>query len=106
MKRLQTTIVACALAAASLTAFAAEPTGEMMAHTCAACHGTEGRIQNEPFVPLAGMDRQRIIDSMLAYKDLKRPSTIMSHIADGYSKEQIEKMADYFAKLPAKAPAK
>ena len=52
------------------------------------------------------MDRQRFIDSMLAYKDLKRPSTIMSHIADGYSKEQIEKMADYFAKLPAKAPAK
>ena len=97
MKLIHKTLIVCGLGAAAFGAGAAEPTGEMMGHTCAGCHGTYGELKNEPFVPLAGMDRKRFIDAMIAFKDLKRPSTIMSHIAEGYTTEQIEKMADFFA---------
>ena len=38
--------------------------GELMAHTCAACHGTNGQLGDESFAPLAGMPavsvRQRL----------------------------------------------
>lgn len=71
-----------------------------MGHTCAACHGTYGDVRNEAFVPLAGMNRKTFIDSMHAYKNLMRPSSIMSHIADGYTSEEIGRMADFFAKQP------
>ena len=37
------------------------PTGEALAHTCAACHGTYGELKGEHFVPLAGMDEGEFI---------------------------------------------
>lgn len=73
------------------------PTGEALAHTCAACHGSYGRLQDDHFVPLAGMKESEFIESMKAFKDLKRPSSIMSHIAEGYSDQDIERMAAFFA---------
>lgn len=82
----------------------AAPTGEAMAHTCAACHGTMGEVRGEAFVPLAGMDRQTFIGSMLAYKSLMRPSSIMSHIADGFTPAEIGRMADFFSVLPKPEP--
>ena len=79
--------------------FAAEPTGETFAHTCSACHGTYGQLKNEAFVPLAGMNKQEFVASMRAFRDLKRPSSIMSHIAQGYNAEEINRMAEFFAGL-------
>lgn len=104
MKYLKHCAFVCALTAPLAAAHAGQPTGETMGHTCAACHGTLGNTTNEAFVPLAGMDRESFIRSMLAYKNLMRPSSIMSHIADGYSKEDIERMADFFSKQPKPAP--
>lgn len=75
------------------------PTGEALAHTCAACHGTYGRLEDDHFVPLAGMKPEQFIDSMKAFKDLKRPSSIMSHIAEGYSNQDIERMSEFFASV-------
>lgn len=75
-----------------------EPTGEAMAHTCAACHGTHGQVRGEAFVPLAGMNAEEFIRSMKDFRDLKRPSSIMSHIAEGYDDASIERMAEWFAK--------
>ena len=91
-----------AYAADEATAPEAErsPTGEALGHTCAACHGTYGRLQDDHFVPLAGMKEAEFIASMKAFKDLKRPSSIMSHIAEGYSDKDIERMAAFFAAVP------
>ena len=76
-----------------------EPMGQALAHTCAACHGTHGELQGEHFVPLARMSPEEFIRSMKDFRDLKRASSIMSHIAEGYNDEQIERMAQYFASL-------
>ena len=104
------TLFALLALAAAIPAYAAEatvapeadrsPTGEALAHTCAACHGTYGRLQDDHFVPLAGMKEEEFIASMKAFKDLKRPSSIMSHIAEGYSDKDIERMAAFFAAVP------
>lgn len=96
-----TGLMAAALSVAA-TAHAAEPTGETFAHTCAACHGTYGEVQNETFVALRGMNKDEFINSMNAFKNLKRPSSIMSHIAEGYKEADIVKMAEFFESLGTK----
>lgn len=92
-------LIPLAVVLGSTSVLAAEPAGEMFAHTSAACHGTYGQIKNELFVPLAGMNKSEFIASMKSFRDMKRPSSIVSHIANGYNDIEIEKMANYFAKL-------
>ncbi|MGD9889427.1 MAG: cytochrome c, partial [Halothiobacillaceae bacterium] len=48
-------------APASASNKAPQATGEMMAMTCAGCHGTEGRLSDSAFVPLAGMKESTFI---------------------------------------------
>ena len=38
--------------------------GAMMGNTCAGCHGTQGRLQGEAFMPLAGMKEATFIKAM------------------------------------------
>lgn len=80
--------------------------GEALAHTCAACHGTYGELKGEHFVPLAGMDEGEFITSMKEFRSHKRPSSIMSHIAEGYSDEEFERMARYFNGIRIKGDVK
>ena len=89
-----------AMPLAMTSAFAAsQPTGEMMGNTCAGCHGTHGRLVNETFVPLAGMKESTFIKAMTDFRNGTRPSTLMGHIARGYSDEQVKAMAEFFAKV-------
>ncbi len=97
-------------------ALAAGPTAKNMADTCAGCHGTNGQSVGPASPNLAGMSEAYFIDSMTYFKALEkgaesgedaRPATIMNRIAKGYTDEQIEAMAAYFASLPvykAKVP--
>ncbi len=87
----------------------AGPSAKAMADTCAGCHGTDGQSVGPASPNLAGMSASYFIDSMTYFKNLEkgawsgedaRPATIMNRIAKGYSDEQIEAMADYFAALP------
>jgi sulfide dehydrogenase cytochrome subunit len=69
-----------------------------LAATCANCHGTLGKSVKDPAVPgLAGLPSAYIIEQMNAFKTGTREATIMHQIAKGYSDEQIQQMADYFA---------
>ena len=77
--------------------------GEGLAHTCAGCHGTLGRIHNAAFMPLAGMQQAEFVGAMLAFRDDKRPSTLMGTVAKGLSEDQIKAMGEYFAQLPLEA---
>jgi cytochrome subunit of sulfide dehydrogenase len=71
--------------------------GEIMANTCAGCHGPNG-VSHGPATPsIAGMSADYFKESMNAYKDGTRPSTIMMRIAKGYSEEEITQMAAYFS---------
>jgi len=68
-----------------------------MAATCAACHGTSGHSVTKTVEPLAGRPKERIVELMQAFKTGKKPATIMQQISKGYSDQQIEMIAGYFA---------
>jgi sulfide dehydrogenase cytochrome subunit len=73
-----------------------------LAATCAACHGTEGQaVQGQPMLSLAGLTRERIATQLRAFRDGSRPATVMQQLAKGYSDEQIDALAAYFAGRPA-----
>ncbi len=66
------------------------------AASCANCHGTDGRAQ-PGMASLAGASKEDIIRKMQDYKAGRLPATIMYQLAKGYSDEQIEAIAGYFA---------
>lgn len=66
--------------------------------TCANCHGTEGEsVQGEAMPRLAGLPKDYFVAQMQAFREGKRPATVMHQISKGYSNEQIESLASYFA---------
>ena len=90
-------VLAAALAAVSSTASAQDTAGRNLASACAICHGTEGRAVTKDVMPLAGLPKDHIATQMRAFRDGKRPATVMQQIAKGYSDEQIDRLASWFA---------
>ena len=90
-------VFAAALAAAPFSAAAQETAGRNLAAGCAICHGTEGRPVTKDVIPLAGLPRDHIVTQMKAFRDGKRTATVMHQIAKGYSDEQIDQLASWFA---------
>jgi cytochrome c553 len=66
------------------------------AASCANCHGTDGRAQ-PGMASLAGASKDDMVKKMLEFKAGSRPATLMHQLAKGYSDEQIEAIAAYFA---------
>lgn len=99
-------IVSVAYAADKPSDSTKEPSGATFAHTCAACHGTYGYSNDSAFPGLAGMDHQVFVREMKRFRSKDRPSSIMSHIADGYNDAELERMAAFFAALPKKREGK
>ena len=92
--------IAAALAAMAFSTQAQE-SGRNLAAACAICHGTMGKpAPDAPLIPLAGLPRDHIATQMRAFRDGKRPATVMHQIAKGYSDAQIEAMASWFAAQP------
>lgn len=92
---------------ATLAASAATPLDTVNLHmralaaTCANCHGTDGRTTQGSAIPsLAGMPREYMVAQMKAFRDGSRPATVMHQLAKGFTDEQIESVATYFAKQP------
>lgn len=106
--------VAAAAAGAAPAAAAAAPTppapspasnpnpvpASVMAHTCAACHGTNGQLGDELFMPLAGMPVQQFVRTMTDFREGKRPSTLMGHVAKGFTDADLKGMGEFFAAVP------
>jgi len=70
-----------------------------LAAACAICHGTEGRsaMRDSPLIPLAGLPADHIATQMRAFRDGKRPASVMHQIAKGYTDPQIDALAAWFA---------
>jgi len=67
-----------------------------LAATCANCHGTAGQaVAGSANATLAG--RTDIAAQMKAFKSGARPATVMHQLAKGYSDQQIDAIAAYFA---------
>ena len=70
--------------------------GRNLAAACANCHGTNGvSVQGMP--NLAGQQRSYLMQQMQDFKTGKRPATIMHQLAKGYTDEQIDTLAAFFA---------
>ena len=71
-----------------------------LAATCANCHGTEGRpVEGEAMPRLAGQPREALAAALRAFRDGSRQATVMHQLAKGYSNEEIDALAAYFAAL-------
>ena len=68
-----------------------------LASNCANCHGTTGSAKGA-MPSLAGQKKDFIIEQLKAFRDGKRPATIMHQLAKGYTDQQIEQVADYFSR--------
>jgi cytochrome c553 len=88
-------LVAAALMA--LPAVAQDTASRNLAAGCAICHGTEGRAVTKDVIPLAGLPKEHIVAQMQAFRDGKRPATVMHQIAKGYTDAQINSLAGWFA---------
>jgi cytochrome subunit of sulfide dehydrogenase len=78
----------------------ADSKSEMLANTCAGCHGTDGSSHGPATPTIASLSKDYFISSMKDFKSGKRPSTVMDRIAKGYSDEEIEAMATHFQGMP------
>lgn len=69
-----------------------------LAGSCASCHGTDGRPVEGSAVPaLAGMPKGTLTAQMKAFKEGTRPATVMHQLSNGYTDDQIDRIATYFA---------
>lgn len=74
----------------------AEPDIRLMAASCAACHGTNGHSQSEYMPSLAGLKTDYFVQRMLAFKAGEADSTVMHHLATGYTDAEIRQLAAFF----------
>jgi len=91
--------VLAVLLLATATAHAQDgPSGQAMVQTCYVCHGPDGRSA-EAVPPLLRGQKEFVVRQMQDFKAGRRPATIMTRIAKGYSDEQIAAIADYLAAM-------
>ena len=70
--------------------------GRSLAATCANCHGTSGVSVGE-VASLAGRSKDELVRKMQDFKGGRLPGTIMPQLAKGYTDEQIDVVAAWFA---------
>jgi cytochrome c553 len=91
-------VFACAVSGAHAQPAAASLQLRSLAATCAACHGTDGRaVEDAGIKSLRGLDKAYIVTQLNAFRDGSRPATVMHQLAKGYTPEQIDQLAAYFA---------
>ena len=95
MIRLPAALAAVSLLCAPATGALAQDV-RYLASTCANCHGTDGRLEGVAMPRLAGLPAAYITEQMRAFRDGRRPATIMHQIAKGYTDEQIGRLSSFF----------
>ena len=99
-------VVALAVAFATAPAIAQDANQtRSLAATCTACHGTDGISVGSVPPGLAGLSKDYLLQQLKDYKSGKRAGTIMPQHAKGYTDEQLERIAAYFAAVKPGAAA-
>jgi cytochrome c553 len=93
---LSTAVVLATLSAAPAIGQSPDTKARNIAATCANCHGTGG-VSVAEIPSLAGRPRAEIVRLMQEFKSGARAATVMNQLAKGYSDEQIEALAGWFA---------
>jgi cytochrome c553 len=92
-------LAAISLLAVAGTAQAADPNlARSLAATCANCHGTNGKaVPGSGIDALAGEDKAKTLKKLNEFKTGVKPASIMHQITKGYTDEQLDLIATYFA---------
>ena len=72
---------------------------QVIAATCMACHGPDGKSQSVFMPSLAGLQPSEFMKAMQEFKSGEREASIMKRHAAGYTDAEFEAMAAYFAGL-------
>lgn len=99
--------VLCSFGFAFSAAAQDQNAGRNLAANCFTCHGTNGNSAGGVPPSLAGRERGEMFQMMKDFQSGKRPATIMHQQAKGYSDEQLQLIAAYFAAqkpAPARVP--
>ncbi len=71
---------------------------QFLSGACVSCHASDKSVKSA--IPgLIGRSADDIVDAMVDYATGKRTGLLMPQIAKGYTREQIEMIADYFSSL-------
>lgn len=93
------TALAMGVLCVATTAWAAEPVDtrtRLLAANCSYCHGPDGKSRGA--IPsLAGLEKGYFVQQMKDFKSGARPATVMHQHAGGYTDEEFEKLAAWFA---------
>lgn len=99
MRRHLTTAIPLAVAAALIsTAGVAQPTTQLLADTCAVCHGTDGDSPGS-IDELDDIEIGEFVEEMEEFKYEMGEGRIMGPIARGLTDEQIRALAQHFQTL-------
>src|SRR6266850_6536756 len=79
--------------AAAVVAAAEPPPG---AASCSGCHPASANVTS-PVPRLAGQDRDAIVRAMQDFRSGQRAGTVMDRIAKGFSDDEVQALADWFA---------
>lgn len=88
-------LLACIAMVASSPALADERAGAKKAQLCLLCHKPDNRMAYVP--TLEGQTRDYLIAQMKAFKERRRPDTVMQNNVAGLSDRDMADIADYFA---------
>ncbi len=92
-------LLAAVVAAATGAALAQTPDPNLardLAATCSNCHGTDGVSQGGT-ESLACIPKADLVRKMQDFKAGRRAATVMQQLAKGYSDEQIDLIAGWYA---------
>ena len=98
MKRSHIAAAFCHAGMAASAAAADPHLGRNLAATCANCHGTNGKaVPGSGMDALAGMEKEKLLQKLKDFKSGAKPATIMHQISKGYTDEQMDLIAAYYA---------
>ena len=70
--------------------------GRLLAANCFNCHGTDGHAQ-AGMTSLAGRNADELYTLLIEFKRDVRPATVMHQHAKGYTDEELQRLAQWFA---------
>jgi cytochrome subunit of sulfide dehydrogenase len=79
--------------AAAVVASAEPPAGAV---SCSGCHPASAKVTS-PVPRLAGQDRAAIVRAMQEFRSGQRAGTVMDRIAKGFTDDEIQALATWFA---------
>ncbi|TJW06719.1 MAG: c-type cytochrome [Mesorhizobium sp.] len=71
--------------------------GAQLTAACASCHRLDGRDMAIP--PIAGVDQDKLVSAMQAFKSGERPSQIMYIMVRSLTDEEVATVARYLSTL-------